>query len=234
MGSGPNSTRQRILDAAESLFAEKGASGTSLRSITSRAGVNLAGVHYHFGSKDALLDAVLERLSRPMNEERLTDLARLESSGTQPAIEEILRAFLVPGSRNVEALTERRDPLAKLRARLEAEPPEMVEAIFRRHFGGVCAAFVEALQRALPELSKELVADRFRLALGALSFAFSGNFDLDTIPGHPPSATQLEAKVARAIDFLAAGLRAPSPPSQAPCADPESGPCESGAGEALA
>ena len=91
-----------------------------------------------------------------------------------------------------------------------AQPPEVVEALFRKHFGVVCARYLEALQQALPGLDKQLVADRFRLALGTLSCAFSGNFDLDTIPGHPPTAVQLDLKVQRLIEFLAAGFRAPS------------------------
>ena len=50
-------TVERILDAAEQLFAEKGFAETSLRLITSKAGVNLAAVNYHFGSKKALIQA---------------------------------------------------------------------------------------------------------------------------------------------------------------------------------
>ena len=45
------STKNKILDAAEVLFADKGFNGTSLREITSYAEVNLAAVNYHFGSK---------------------------------------------------------------------------------------------------------------------------------------------------------------------------------------
>ena len=204
-------TRQRILDTAEELFAEKGIVATSLRVLTKAAAVNLAAVHYHFGSKEALLDAVLERRAQAANLERLASLDRLEArdEGASPSVEQILSAFVVPGVRSLEALTDRRGLLARLRARVEAQPPEVVEALFRKHFGVVCARFLEALQQALPELDKQLVADRFRLALGTLSCAFSGNFDLDTIPGHPPVAVRLELKVQRLVEFLAAGLRAP-------------------------
>jgi AcrR family transcriptional regulator len=206
----PADTRERILDVAEELFAEKGIVATSLRALTKAAGVNLAAVHYHFGSKEALLDAVLERRARPANLERLTGLERLEERGVDapPSIEEILSAFVVPGVRSLQALSDRRGLLARLRARVEAQPPDVVEALFRKHFGVVCARFLEALQRELPELDKQLVDDRFRLALGTLSCAFSGNFDLDTIPGHSPQETPLELKIQRLVEFLAAGLRA--------------------------
>ena len=65
------STKDRILNAAETLFALNGASGASLRAITQRAKVNLAAVHYHFGSKDRLLEAVLARRLLPLNAERI-------------------------------------------------------------------------------------------------------------------------------------------------------------------
>src|ERR1035441_9434380 len=62
-------TKERILDTAERLFSEQGYAATSLRSIIARAGVNLAAVHYHFHSKEALLEAVILRRSVPANHE---------------------------------------------------------------------------------------------------------------------------------------------------------------------
>ena len=58
-------TVDRILDTAEVLFAQKGFAETSLRAITSKAGVNLAAVNYHFGSKESLVQAVFERFLTP-------------------------------------------------------------------------------------------------------------------------------------------------------------------------
>ncbi len=58
-------TKTRILDSAESLFAEHGFEGTSLRQITSAAGVNLASVNYHFRSKDELIRAIFARRVEP-------------------------------------------------------------------------------------------------------------------------------------------------------------------------
>jgi AcrR family transcriptional regulator len=69
-------TKERILDAAERLFAAHGFAGTSLRAVTKEAGVNLAAVHYHFGTKEDLLRAVLSRIVIPVNRERLEMLRR--------------------------------------------------------------------------------------------------------------------------------------------------------------
>ena len=71
-------TKEKILDAAEALFMEHGFEATSLRQITAAAGVNLAAVNYHFGSKEELFQAVLTRRLDPMNQERLALLTRFE------------------------------------------------------------------------------------------------------------------------------------------------------------
>src|SRR4030095_7792270 len=89
-------TRTRILDAAEELFMLHGFEGTSMRLLTSKAGVNLAAVNYHFGSKDALIEALFRRRLDPMNAARIAELERLETDakGRTLAPEEIIRAFV--------------------------------------------------------------------------------------------------------------------------------------------
>src|SRR6187399_2213546 len=91
-------TKTRILDAAEKLFVEHGFEATSLRSLTSAAGVNLAAVNYHFGSKEELFQAVLTRRLDPMNQERIELLGRIEreAAGRALSCEKILFAMLIP------------------------------------------------------------------------------------------------------------------------------------------
>ena len=79
------STRETILDTAESLFAQQGHEATSMRQITGAAGVNLASVNYHFGSKESLVQAVLKRRLEVLNRERMRLLDELEAqSGGNP------------------------------------------------------------------------------------------------------------------------------------------------------
>src|SRR5205807_225879 len=91
-------TKQRILDSAERLFAEHGFEGTSLRAIIADAKVNLAAIHYHYHSKEALLDAVILRRLAPVNRERLELLDACEQAGP-PSLEAVLEAFLAPAFR---------------------------------------------------------------------------------------------------------------------------------------
>src|SRR5438132_7521965 len=104
-------TRTRILDAAEELFMLHGFEGTSMRLLTAKAGVNLAAVNYHFGSKDALIEAVFRRRLDPMNASRTAELERLETESAAqashharrpPAAEAIIRAFVGPSLRLME------------------------------------------------------------------------------------------------------------------------------------
>jgi AcrR family transcriptional regulator len=93
-----NDTKERILDTAERLFAKQGYAATSLRGIIAEAGVNLAAVHYHFHSKEALLEAVILRRSVPANRERLALLDRFEKEGegNPPSLEKVIEAFVAP------------------------------------------------------------------------------------------------------------------------------------------
>jgi len=204
-------TRERILNAAEKLFAERGITSTSMRALTKAAGVNLAAVHYHFGSKGALLDAVIENRACPLNAARICQLeAHLAERGeARPEVESIFRAFLLPALQNVTEAPETNEHLPRLFARVESQPPELLEPLYRKHFGSVARRFVEALQSALPKLPKQVVGDRFRLAMGSFYSLFSGNCNLDFIPDHPPSEIDVEAKLEQVISFVAGGMRAP-------------------------
>src|SRR6516165_9605193 len=91
-------TKDKIIETASRLFADQGYAATSLRQIIADAGVNLAAVHYHFGSKEELLDALVHLKAEPVNRERMSRLDRLEeqAAGSPLTVEEILRAFLEP------------------------------------------------------------------------------------------------------------------------------------------
>lgn len=205
-------TRKRILIAAEQLFAERGITSTSMRALTKTAGVNLAAVHYHFGSKEALLDSVIEFRAAPMNRARIAALeAHLAERGEEPLdVACIFRAFLMPAIHSVIESPEGAAHLPRLFARLEAQPPGILEAIYRRHIGDVTRRFIEALQEALPDLQKEIVAERFRLAMGSIFTLFSGNFELDFIPGHSPHCVSIEEKLESVIAFVTGGISAPA------------------------
>ena len=142
-------TKQRILDTAERLFAEQGYDATSLRHIIAEAGVNLAAVHYHFGSKEDLLAGLVLRKIGPVNDARLAMLDEAErASAGSPSVEAILRAFLLP-----TATTAADNPdFVKLMGRLVAEGH--IERLAQEHFQPMTNRFIGALARCFPALPK--------------------------------------------------------------------------------
>jgi AcrR family transcriptional regulator len=217
----PPSTRERILDAAEELFARHGIADTSLRALTRHAGVNLAAVHYHFGSKDGLLDAVVERIAAPINADRRERLARLEDCGDgAPSAADVLLAFFLPVIERLEASAASGGPpaLARLIARVESEPPGEIARLSCRHFGEIGSLYTEALVRALPELAPGVVAERFHLAHAVFTAAFQS----EPTPARsstpaPREADRLVARAHEALAFAIAGLCAPATRPATPC-----------------
>src|SRR6266850_844421 len=145
----PATTRDRILDAAELLFANHGFEGASIRAIVDAAKVNLAAIHYHFRSKEALLEAVLTRRISLVNEARLKRLEEAEAAAApQPAsADKVLRAFIVP---TIEFAHRDRAgaTFVQLMSRMFTEPRFALTNFMGRKFGDTIARFTSALVRA--------------------------------------------------------------------------------------
>jgi len=189
-------TRVKILDTAERLFGEEGYQPVSLRHITAAAGVNLAAIHYHFGSKEDLLDELVMRKAVPVNAERLESLRRLrEAAGPEAiAVEDLLEAFLVPAFHAADRSPE----WAKLMGRLHAEG--MMPAVARKHFGPVGRCFFDEMRRALPDMPDDEMAWRTSFAIGAMAHALTA---LGAGSGRPSDVAR------RMVAFLSGGFRAP-------------------------
>ncbi|MEP4379656.1 MAG: TetR/AcrR family transcriptional regulator [Alphaproteobacteria bacterium] len=163
-------TRQRILDAAERLFSERGINGVSLRAITAAAGANSAAANYHFGSKKGLLHAVFERHATGMAAERATLLADCRTApGRPPLVEQIISAFLEPGMRGEHGGTT----FALLRGRMLAENSEQTRELYALHLNDSTGRFLEALGEAMPALPAHDLHWRFHMMLGAMVYTLA-------------------------------------------------------------
>ena len=199
------STRDRILDSAESLFGEHGISGTSLRKITRESAANVAAVNYHFGSKAELARAVVARRLEPLNQERLTQLSaarRREPTDLRAVVE----AFVAPAiSMAVEHPDGQR--FARMIARALVDPHEDVRAVVYEAFREVGPAFFDALREALPTLTSDEIAWRMHFMIGALAHTVTCCVSSDETPVQltvPDAATITN----RLTTFLVAGLTA--------------------------
>jgi AcrR family transcriptional regulator len=204
-------TKGRILDAAEKLFARKGFHGASLRGITMEAGVNLAAVNYHFGSKNALIEAIFERRLLPLNKERFARLAAVQEratrEGRQPLPEEILRAFVEP-----TLLFRHSSPGAQhfvtLVGRFFIDEDETFRTIFLRHIGPLLHQVHLMLCQALPLIDGEILLWRLHFVLGALSHVMllNGRIQIAGRELRPCGDSQTCTEIL--IPFFTAGMEA--------------------------
>jgi AcrR family transcriptional regulator len=208
-------TRDRILDAAEKLFAQQDYDGTSLREITEYAGANVAAVNYHFGAKKELYRAVLGRRFRPINELRLQqlDAAEKAAKGQPVSLRLLLDIFLRPivTIKTVQG-EDGPHPFVRLMSRHNAAPhPDMVE-VLENEIAEVRKRFSAALQRGLPGLPAAVLAWRMSFVIGGTLHAFSRTYVLRTADGVAQPAADAEAMFQDLLTLLEAGLRTPSAP----------------------
>jgi AcrR family transcriptional regulator len=199
--------RQRLLDAAERLLAAHGSAGTGLRAITTAAGVNLAAVTYHFGGKEALIEAVLRRRFEPVHAERSALLRQLLERPTPPGPADLAAAIVRPAVGLCRTAADH-PAVAVLVARILFTETERFAALLR----GPCAEGMEllshALTRALPHLAADEALWRLHAAFGAMA---NGMLLLQQRLGlvgeHP--APDPDTAGAAIEAFVAAGLAAP-------------------------
>jgi AcrR family transcriptional regulator len=150
-----DATRNRLLDAAEELFADRGYHAVSMRDIARRACVNLAAAGYHYGSKENLFVEALSRRIRPLNERRLAALSALEARKKPPTLAEIFDAFARVMIEEAVGNPETGRRLNRLLSRAFAESDEIAQHIFRQELLHVALRFIQAVRRVYPDLSDE-------------------------------------------------------------------------------
>lgn len=178
------SARDRLLAVAERLFLESGYDKVSVRAINTAAGMNPAAVHYHFGSKDAMVAALLERRMAPVWQDRLTELVEREQQGWTPTVGELVDVVLTP----LAELTA--DPIGKLHVQLLARFVLGRSELEWTSRWFSLEPWVGLLRAVRPELSAREAARRWILAFDLILQSFgapltdagsSGTAHVDTV-----------------------------------------------------
>ena len=214
----PVATKDRILDAAESLFMEHGFEATSLRSITAAADVNLAAANYHFGSKEELFQAVLTRRLDPMNQERLDLLTALERAAAPGPVtcEQILSAMFVPALKLARDRERGGKNFLRLLGRAYADPAPFIRQFLSTQYAVMIIRFKAAFAQALPELPPKELSWRLHFIMGALSYTLAGTDALKLIAELTPADSGNDEMLLRRLaPFLLAGLQSPLPETSA-------------------
>ena len=205
MGLQHFSTKDRILYAAEELFAQQGFASTSLRQVTSRADVNIAAVNYHFGSKDNLVHEVFRRRMDVMSAQRLEALAKA-AAAAPGELEPILAAFVEPA---LAMAQDRHGGVAFIRviARAYAESNDSLRKFLSDQYGQVLREFAKAIGPCVPALGKEDLYWRLDFLSGALTYAMA-DFGLIKRPPGVSESTHRQRAAKALIRFASAGFHA--------------------------
>ena len=209
-GKAAGDTRSRILDAGERLFMEHGFDGTSMRMITSQAGVNLAAVNYHFGTKELLIQEVFRRRLMHLNQSRLAALDQLEAEAAGAPIKpsRIVDAFFGTALRMAADVEGGGHTFMCLLGRTYTEPNEFVRQFLAEEYAECVERFLAALYRALPEVDRNEILWRFHFMMGAMSYAIAGTDALQLVTGKFDDENPSRL-APRLMSFLLGGLRAP-------------------------
>ena len=205
-------TRDKILDAAEWLFAERGFTETSLREITRIADVNLASVNYHFGSKKALIQDVFARFCDVFVSELTKALDALDiqvSKQGQVSAEDVLGAVVGPALQLNQVRQEGTSVFMRLLARAYSETQGHMRRFIFTQYGESMRRLIDYLRRAVPELPPQELFWRLHFMLGAGVFTMTCSAALQDIAQSDYDETvDMEKILLRLVPFLAAGLSA--------------------------
>ncbi|NDZ77254.1 TetR/AcrR family transcriptional regulator [Streptomyces sp. SID10853] len=194
-----DTTRARLLDEAERLFLERGYELVSMRAVNAAAGMNPAAVHYHFGSKEDLVVALLQSRLGPLWADRLAVLTRRRDAGWTPGAAELVDVVVRPLA-ELAARPEGRMLLHLLARTVLRDRDLPFDDPWFRH-----QPYRDLLAAARPDLPAQQVADRWRLAFDLLLQLYgepAANV-ADLGAAQPPPVTTV-------IAFITAGLDAPS------------------------
>lgn len=197
-------TAERILDAAETLFADLGYDGTSVRAITDLAGVRLNLLSYHFGTKEALFAAVIDRRLDVLNERRRVALTQLADRSEQATVKDLLIAFIRP---YLELATQG-GPGWMSYTRLIAQIclSDRYSPLLEEHMQETLDLFQQALSKAMPEADPKLLMRGFYFTIALMVSAFSGAGKLEGLVEGTLEGRAFDDALAPLITYTTSGL----------------------------
>nr|WP_260258768.1 TetR/AcrR family transcriptional regulator [Vibrio intestinalis] len=203
-----NATKEKILDVAEALFAEHGFNDTSLRTITSKAGVNLAAVNYHFGDKKTLVRAVLNRYLEAFMPAVADGLITLNLN-QHFTMNQVFEALRVPLMSLDNLRPNGANQFMSLIGRGYTDVQGHLRWFITTRYTDTLELFTQSVMKANPNLSREALFWRLHFTLGTCVFTMASSQALAEIASNDYQQTvDAQALLDRLIPFLAAGVSA--------------------------
>ncbi|WP_066772130.1 TetR/AcrR family transcriptional regulator [Croceicoccus mobilis] len=201
-------TRASILDAAERLFSHRGYDGTSLRDLAGEADVRLGALHYHFGAKDQVLAAAIDRRLGTLHDEIEASFAAARAGNRLSDVQDCVRAFIMPF---LVINADRSHPLhhfVVMTSHLMSSyrVPEVEPAI--RRLSAITQIFITALCDIRADVDTDRLLTGTYLIEAALIFMMQDPGFLDDLSEHHHSAEHLDRIADASLAFFSAGLSA--------------------------
>jgi AcrR family transcriptional regulator len=204
-GQGPD-LRESILDDAEALFSRHGFYGVTVRQVAAEAGVDTALIHYYFGAKRELFDAVFARRAQVVNQARLDAMAAYQAAHPDDmTVEGVIEAFIGPLFER--SMTD--EPGWKNYFRLVAlvnNTPAWGGETMHRFFDPVVQRLIDGLKAAMPQAEVRDLYWSYQFLTGAMMLALSETGRIDQLSGGLCRSSDLEAVKTRLYAYCAAGL----------------------------
>ena len=201
-------TREALILAGEQLFGERGIDGVSLRQINTAAGQrNSSAAHYHFGSKEALVNAVYEYRMESVNHRRLEMLDTLEAEGRQHDVRAIVAAIIEPIVEEIQH-SQGGSHYIRFMAQVIGHPRISLVDIWNSRFAEGLSRVITLLRAALPDVPPTIIGQRFGLMWEQTIHALADRERLSTGEDRQ-NLVDPELFVSNLIDTVAGGLGAP-------------------------
>ncbi len=210
--NGRESTRDKIVSAALRVFATKGFEAATLKEITTLSQTNVAAIHYHFGSKEALIQAVLGSVADPINQLRMQLLESVPAQ--ERTLRHVVHALVAPPIRLSFDATGDARLLTRLLLQARVLPSEFTSSTIFAHYDATAMRFVKALMDATPSLTPKDAYWRYAFAIGAMHYIVTesdaGHHRLKRLSGGQCDTDDPDAIIDQLIAFVVAGFQAPA------------------------
>lgn len=202
-------SRERILDAAESLFSQRGLEGISVREIAAGAKLDVAMINYHFGSKLGLYRAVFRRRIDGLTEQRLGGLEKVlgARAGGPPLLEDVIYALVAPNIRLRSDPSLGGVPFARLIVREVTDPNERERGIMSDAFDETTYRYIDALALIFPGAPRPELLWAYQFAIGTVVQTMASTGRLEHLSRGACDMSDPEAVLERLVPFLVKGLR---------------------------
>ncbi|MBI3837925.1 MAG: TetR/AcrR family transcriptional regulator [Planctomycetia bacterium] len=199
-----------VLDAAERLLADYGVNGVSLRRILVEAGANSAALHYHFKSREGLVEAILVRHGQQINFRRREVLAAMEGQARPPDVDQIVDALVDPMVEFLRDEGESGRRFLRFLARLQSDRSVVHHALQEQHFPDVRERMTRYLNQACPHLPMPELKQRSTMMIDAMLQSLANADFMSEQWGGERHEALLTEFVGTLKAFLAGGLAAPA------------------------